>query len=413
MEADADENDGFDWEAAAAAMENITLLEEQPRFEGSENALMEIPCQNVQNVRRGAAMVPTIHPKLQQKTLLSFIQRSNQQTSYLERITEQPEISLELTSDDTSNTDGPHIDLEAARTWVYPVNVPMRNYQYYIVQTALFSNTLVSLPTGLGKTLIAAVVMYNFFRWFPTGKIVFTAPSRPLVLQQIEACHGSVGISQDYTIDMTGQMNPSRRSFFWQSKRVFFLTPQVFEKDIESGSCPMQDLVCLVVDEAHRAMGNYAYCVVVKKLVEASIRLRILALTATPGSKQVTIQSVVDNLRISCLEYRNENDPDVKQFVHNRKLELLQVQMDSESVKIRDLFLEILQPLVNRLCGFGVFYSRDAARLVPYEFLTARDKFRQAPPPGLDPRQYGEVEACFGATITLYHMFKLLFSHGI
>lgn len=29
-------------------------------------------------------------------------------------------------------------------------------------------NTLVCLPTGLGKTLIAAVVMYNHYRWFPT-----------------------------------------------------------------------------------------------------------------------------------------------------------------------------------------------------------------------------------------------------
>lgn len=29
-----------------------------------------------------------------------------------------------------------------------------------------------------------------------TGKIVFAAPSRPLVMQQIEACHGIVGIPQ-------------------------------------------------------------------------------------------------------------------------------------------------------------------------------------------------------------------------
>lgn len=29
-----------------------------------------------------------------------------------------------------------------------------------------------------------------------TGKIVFTAPSRPLVVQQIEACHNIVGIPQ-------------------------------------------------------------------------------------------------------------------------------------------------------------------------------------------------------------------------
>lgn len=49
------------------------------------------------------------------------------------------------------------------------VNVPRRDYQFSITRTALFSNTLVVLPTGLGKTLIAAVVMYNFFRWFPEG----------------------------------------------------------------------------------------------------------------------------------------------------------------------------------------------------------------------------------------------------
>ena len=36
-----------------------------------------------------------------------------------------------------------------------------------LLQTALLTNTLVCLPTGLGKTLIAAVLMHNFARWFP------------------------------------------------------------------------------------------------------------------------------------------------------------------------------------------------------------------------------------------------------
>jgi hypothetical protein len=50
---------------------------------------------------------------------------------------------------------------------VYPKGVPERTYQVDLIQTALLQNTLVVLPTGLGKTLIAAVVMYNFARWFP------------------------------------------------------------------------------------------------------------------------------------------------------------------------------------------------------------------------------------------------------
>ena len=72
----------------------------------------------------------------------------------------------------------------------------LSDYQFHIAQTALFINTMVALPTGLGKTLIAVVVMYNYFRWFPEGKIVFAAPSQPLVMQQIGACHNIVGIPQ-------------------------------------------------------------------------------------------------------------------------------------------------------------------------------------------------------------------------
>ncbi len=56
--------------------------------------------------------------------------------------------------------------------------VYFRKYQYDIVRSCLFDNTLVSLPTGLGKTFIAAVVMYNFYRWYPAGKVVFMAPTK-------------------------------------------------------------------------------------------------------------------------------------------------------------------------------------------------------------------------------------------
>ena len=40
----------------------------------------------------------------------------------------------------------------------------VREYQYRMARTALFANTLVCLPTGLGKTLIASVVMFNYYR---------------------------------------------------------------------------------------------------------------------------------------------------------------------------------------------------------------------------------------------------------
>jgi ERCC4-related helicase len=50
------------------------------------------------------------------------------------------------------------------------VDFEKRDYQFNIVQVSLYHNTLVCLPTGLGKTFIAAVVMLNFYRWFTKGK---------------------------------------------------------------------------------------------------------------------------------------------------------------------------------------------------------------------------------------------------
>lgn len=61
-----------------------------------------------------------------------------------------------------------------AKHWVYPATVPERSYQIDIINTALLQNTLVCLPTGLGKTLIAAVIMHNFTRWFPEVSCSFS-----------------------------------------------------------------------------------------------------------------------------------------------------------------------------------------------------------------------------------------------
>ncbi|KAJ6878419.1 hypothetical protein NC651_030994 [Populus alba x Populus x berolinensis] len=238
------------------------------------------------------------------------------------------------------------------------VHVPLRDYQLAITKTVLFTNTVVALPTGLGKTLTPAVVIYNYFRWFPddlmegyglgkksSGKIVFAAPSRPLVMQQIEACHNIVG------------------------------TPQFSHSEQISGTCLAKHLVCLVMDEAHRASGNYSYCVAIRELLAIPVQLRILALTATPGSKQPAVQHIIDNLQISALEYRSESDPDVIPYVDDRKIELIE--------------------------------------LSPPDLLNSRDKFRRPPPLDLPLNRYGEIEACFGGLITPHHIRKLLSSHGI
>lgn len=64
------------------------------------------------------------------------------------------------------------MDERTRGTWEYPSSedYPDREYQLEIASVALFQNTLVALPTGLGKTFIAAVVMYNYYRWGPPAR---------------------------------------------------------------------------------------------------------------------------------------------------------------------------------------------------------------------------------------------------
>nr|GMD66515.1 DEAD-box ATP-dependent RNA helicase FANCM isoform X1 [Ipomoea batatas] len=415
-----DDDDDFDWEAA---VREIDVACEATAAAAAVNVPFSSSSSSAGASTSNYAPIKQTHQKLngapaRQSTLDKFMGFSSK-VKNAEPAPHNSNGFVDINENDFDNdgSDGKGccvpIDIEAAKTWIYPANLPCRDYQFSITRTALFSNTLVALPTGLGKTFIAAVVMYNYFRWFPEGKIVFAAPSRPLVMQQIEACHNIVDIPQEYTIDLTGQTNPTRRASLWKEKRVFFVTPQVLEKDILSGTCMMKHLVCLVIDEAHRATGNYSYCVVVRELMAVPVQLRILALSATPGSKQQAVQNIIDNLQISTLEYRNEGDPDVLPYVHDRKIQLIKVPMGKDAVEINNLLLDVIRPFAARLSALGVLQNRDYLAFSPCDILNSRDKFHRDPPRDLPHTKYGEIEGYFAVLLTLYHTRKVLSSHGI
>lgn len=185
---------------------------------------------------------------------------------------------------------------------------------------------MVCLPTGLGKTFIAAVVMFNFYRWFPQSKVIFMAPTRPLVTQQLEACYNIMGVPQEHMSMMLGTVHPTTRRERWSEKRMFFVTPQIVNNDINSGLVDPRSIVCLVVDEAHRARGNQAYCQVMREMAAATRHFRVLALTATPGSNVENVQDVVSNLLIAHIEIRRDGDIDVQRYVQSRQLDVVPVQ---------------------------------------------------------------------------------------
>jgi ERCC4-related helicase len=94
------------------------------------------------------------------------------------------------------------------------------------VRSALFENTLVTLPTGLGKTFIASTVMFNYYRWFLDGLIFFVAPTKPLIMQQTESFITTISeVPLSDIEELTGNCSKEKRIKAYQTQRVFFMTP--------------------------------------------------------------------------------------------------------------------------------------------------------------------------------------------
>uniref|UniRef100_A0A8C4VNV9 ATP-dependent RNA helicase FANCM n=1 Tax=Gopherus evgoodei TaxID=1825980 RepID=A0A8C4VNV9_9SAUR len=300
----------------------------------------------------------------------------------------------------------------AGSLWVYPTNWPERGYQVRMARAALLANTLVCLPTGLGKTFIAAVVMYNFYRWFPSAKVLFLAPTKPLVAQQMEACARVMGIPQHHMAEMTGGTQVHNRKEIWHDKRVFFLTPQVMVNDLSRGTCPAAEIKCLVIDEAHKALGNYAYCQVVKELSKYTNQFRILALSATPGSDTKAVQEVISNLLIAQIELCSEDSPDIQPYSHERQVEKIVVPLGKELAEIQNAYIRVLETFAGRLIKIRVLAQRDIPSLTKYQIILARDQFRKNPSSHNAGIQQGIIEGDFALCISLYHGYELLLQMG-
>uniref|UniRef100_A0A3B4UXE2 ATP-dependent RNA helicase FANCM n=1 Tax=Seriola dumerili TaxID=41447 RepID=A0A3B4UXE2_SERDU len=309
--------------------------------------------------------------------------------------------------------DFPGFDSSSAKVWIYPTNYPIREYQLKISEAALFQNTLVCLPTGLGKTFIASVVMYNFYRWYPSGKIVFMAPTKPLVAQQIEACYKVMGIPQAHMAELTGSTAAKQRQEVWRSKRVFFLTPQVMVNDLTRDTCPAQQVKCVVIDEAHKALGNHAYCQVIRQLGSQTLQFRILALSATPGGDTKSVQSVISNLLISHIELRSEESPDIQAHSHQRSVEKVVVPLGEALSAHQARYLQVLEKFMSRLVQNRVMAHKDLKTLTKYQLILARDQFRKNPPPYIKGPQQGMLEGDFALCISLYHGYELLMQMGL
>lgn len=198
--------------------------------------------------------------------------------------------------------------------------IESRAYQEVIAASALGENTLVVLPTGLGKTVIAAMVAAKKAE---EGKVLFLAPTKPLVEQHIGTFDDFIDINKEEMYVMTGDTRPDKRYQLWKEKKIFFATPQVVENDLIANEIPREEFSLTIFDEAHRATGEYSYVFISQKMNSHK-----MALTASPGGSKEKIMDVADNLEVNNFEVRTEDDPDVEPYIQKKEVNWTHVSLD-------------------------------------------------------------------------------------
>jgi ERCC4-related helicase len=197
-------------------------------------------------------------------------------------------------------------------------SIEFRSYQNNIFESVKNKNALVILPTALGKTVVAILVCAEFLYKYKSKRVLIMAPTKPLVSQHMTSFLSVLKMPEDGIAIVTGKNSPQTRKAIWNRKelRLVFATPEVVKNDLAERRLSLDGFSLLVFDEAHRTVKDYAYTLIAKYYIQQSSHPVILAMTASPGSESGRIEEVCNNLSIEKIEYRNEDDVDVKQYVN-------------------------------------------------------------------------------------------------
>ena len=226
-----------------------------------------------------------------------------------------------------------------------------RLYQQVILGTAAARNTLVILPTALGKTVVSLLVAVLRLSRYPWGKVLVMAPTVPLATQHRESFRRFLNSDvPDGAISLvTGKVPQAKRAIMWDASRLVFATPQTVRNDLQKGRYDLSAVSLVVFDEAHRARSNYAYTEIARRYLTDCPDPLVLALTASPGSTRERIGELCEALSVEAIEFRSDADPDVAPHVHTIERRWHEVELSDEYRRIRDLLRSLLDDRIKQL----------------------------------------------------------------
>jgi len=230
-----------------------------------------------------------------------------------------------------------------------------------IVDSAFMSNTLVVLPTALGKTIIAILLAAKHLTKYKS-KILVLAPTRPLVSQHFQSFQKFIDKSIIMAI-LIGGLSPLQRALKVNESQILFTTPQIVKNDISNGVYDLKNFTLIIFDEAHHARHNYAYTFIADEYNLSSVNPHILGLTASPGKDIDRINNLVEKLRIERVCFKTEADPDVKEYIYPINVYINRVNLPIEIVEIQIVIDSAIHEIIEYLVQYALlpikrYYSK-------------------------------------------------------
>ncbi|MGA8303941.1 MAG: DEAD/DEAH box helicase [Thermoplasmata archaeon] len=270
-------------------------------------------------------------------------------------------------------------------------------FQLDLARIGLDEDLLVVLPTGLGKTVIAALLAAEVLRRSP-GKVLVLAPTRPLVQQHADAF--GRWLTPMRSARFTGSVRRPVREGAWDAADLVFATPEIVQNDLTAERYRLDDVTLVVFDEAHHAVGKYVYVPIAERYrSERPPKGRVLGLTASPGGKDERIEEVVRTIGVQRIEARSREDPGVAEYVQPTDVELLWVDLSPDAARIREMLATAAHATAHKLQKMGFLRKKPIRSLSVKDLIALRAEIFARPGPMV--RRFGP----------LFHQLVLLHLH--
>jgi ERCC4-related helicase len=288
-----------------------------------------------------------------------------------------------------------------------------RLYQETIFSSATKRNTLVVLPTGMGKTNIFLMLASHRMKQHPDQKILLLGPTRPLIEQYKKVFCKYLEIEDHETAIFTGQVQPKKRAELWKTSKIIFSTPQGLENDIIAKRIDLKEVSLLGIDECHRAVGDYAYVFVSKRYNDLAKFPLLVGLTASPGSDMTKIEEVCQNLFIENIEVRTDEDSDVKPYIQEVIVDWVQVTLTPPLRKIQEILKKMIEERMARLKEWGFLKRQNLGFVSRTEILGLQAQLRGRAAGGEKDFVLWNAISVLAEVMKLFHGLELLESQGV